>query len=68
MSKRLSLITFSVLIASQTVTFSQTKPTAATYITDEEVKAVNATPGVDRTIRVIDIGNEHFTDPPRTAR
>jgi hypothetical protein len=60
MSRTLSMIALSVLIASQTVTFSQTKPTAATYITDEEVKAVNATPGVDRTIRVVDIGNEHF--------
>src|SRR5205809_7828975 len=39
--------------------FAQT-PKAATYITDEEVKAVNATPGVDRTIRVVDIGNENF--------
>src|SRR2546422_610647 len=29
---------------------------AATYITDEEVKAVNALPGVDRTIKVVDIG------------
>jgi len=36
------------------------RPTAATYITDEEIKAVNATPGVDRTIRVVDIGNENF--------
>ena len=35
-------------------------PRAATYITDEEVKAVNATPGIDRTIRVVDIGNENF--------
>src|SRR2546427_3432115 len=35
-------------------------PKAATYITDEEVKAVNATPGIDRTIRVVDIGNEPF--------
>src|SRR4030095_1364271 len=60
MSRTLSMIALSVLMASQTVTFSQTKPTAATYITDEEVKAVNATPGVDRTIRVVDIGNEHF--------
>jgi outer membrane lipoprotein SlyB len=60
MSRTLSMIALSVLIASQTVTFSQTKPTTATYITDEEVKAVNATPGVDRTIRVVDIGNEHF--------
>src|SRR5438093_2027094 len=39
---------------------AQSKPTAATYITDEEVKTVNATPGVDRTIRVVDIGNENF--------
>jgi hypothetical protein len=39
--------------------FAQT-PKAATYITDEEVKAVNATPGIDRTIRVVDIGNENF--------
>jgi hypothetical protein len=36
------------------------KPTVATYITDEEVKAVNALPGVDRTIRVVDIGPENF--------
>src|ERR1044071_5318198 len=35
-------------------------PRAATYITDEEVKAVNAVPGTDRTIRVVDIGNENF--------
>jgi hypothetical protein len=41
------------------VAFAQT-PKAATYITDEEVKAVNATPGIDRTIRVVDIGNENF--------
>src|SRR6059058_3136065 len=32
----------------------------ATYITDEEVKQVNALPGVDRTIRVVDIGPENF--------
>jgi hypothetical protein len=35
-------------------------PKAATYITDEEVKKVNAQPGVDRTIRVVDIGSENF--------
>ena len=35
-------------------------PKAATYITDDEVKTVNATPGIDRTIRVVDIGNENF--------
>jgi mannose-6-phosphate isomerase-like protein (cupin superfamily) len=35
-------------------------PKAATYITDEEVKTVNATPGIDRTIKVVDIGPENF--------
>jgi mannose-6-phosphate isomerase-like protein (cupin superfamily) len=35
-------------------------PKAATYITDEEIKKVNAEPGIDRTIRVVDIGNENF--------
>jgi hypothetical protein len=45
---------------SPAVLFAQNKPTAATYITDEEVKSVNALPGVDRTIRVVDIGPENF--------
>lgn len=49
-----------LVVAGQAITLSQSKPTAATYITDEEVKAVNATPGIDRTIRVVDIGNENF--------
>ena len=39
---------------------SAQKPTAATYITDEEVKKVNATPGVDRQIRVVDVGDLNF--------
>src|SRR4029450_7226795 len=39
---------------------SAQKPTAATYITDEEVKKVNSTPGVDRQIRVVDIGDQNF--------
>ena len=49
-------------IISPVVGFAQSgmKPTAATYITDEEVKTVNALPGVDRTIRVVDIGPENF--------
>jgi hypothetical protein len=41
------------------VAFAQS-PKAATYITDEEVKKVNSQPGVDHTIRVVDIGNEHL--------
>jgi len=53
------LITIALALAPA-VAFAQT-PKAATYITDEEVKAVNATPGVDRTIRVVDIGHENFS-------
>ncbi len=48
------------LALAPAVGLAQMKPTAATYITDEEVKEVNATPGVDRQIRVVDIGNENF--------
>jgi hypothetical protein len=47
-------------IVAPVVGFAQSKPTSATYITDEDVKAVNALPGVDRTIRVVDIGPENF--------
>jgi hypothetical protein len=41
------------------VAFAQS-PRAATYITDEEVKKVNSQPGIDHTIRVVDIGTEHL--------
>lgn len=34
-------------------------PKGATYITDEEIKKVNTLPGVDRQIRVVDVGNEN---------
>jgi hypothetical protein len=60
MSSRAVVIVATLVVASQAMAVAQSKPTAATYITDEEVKAVNATPGVDRTIRVVDIGNENF--------
>ena len=40
----------------------------ATYITDEEVKQVNALPGVDRTIKVVDIGNGKFRGRHRAPR
>jgi mannose-6-phosphate isomerase-like protein (cupin superfamily) len=48
------------LIASPAIGVAQSKPTAATYITAEEVTKVNSQPGVDRTIRVMDIGDQHF--------
>ena len=55
-----SLRGFAALLAIIPATALAQAPKAATYITDEEVKAVNATPGIDRTIRVVDIGNENF--------
>jgi mannose-6-phosphate isomerase-like protein (cupin superfamily) len=48
-----------VPFAMKTSAQQASKP--ATYITKAEVDAVNATPGVDRTIRVVDIGNEHYS-------
>src|SRR5215813_13596860 len=56
---RRGILIAAVLAFAPAVGFAQT-PKAATYITDEEVKAVNATPGIDRTIRIVDIGNENF--------
>ena len=48
-----------VIILWPAAAFAQA-PKAATYITDEEIKTVNSQPGIDRTIRVVDIGNEHL--------
>jgi mannose-6-phosphate isomerase-like protein (cupin superfamily) len=50
-------------VLSPVVAFTQArqKPTAAYYITAEEVQTVNKTPGVDRTIQVMDIGDQHFS-------
>jgi mannose-6-phosphate isomerase-like protein (cupin superfamily) len=39
---------------------SAQSPKAATYITGEEIKTVNRSPGIDHTIRVVDIGNENL--------
>ena len=48
-----------IAICASAVAHAQS-PKAATYITDEEVKKVNALPGVDRQIRVVDIGSENL--------
>ena len=41
---------------------AKTKLTTATYITKEEVDVVNRQgPGIDRNIKVVDIGHENFT-------
>jgi mannose-6-phosphate isomerase-like protein (cupin superfamily) len=58
---RTILATFAVVAALAPADVrAQTAPKTATYITDEEVKTVNREPGIDHTIRVVDIGNEHF--------
>jgi mannose-6-phosphate isomerase-like protein (cupin superfamily) len=44
-----------LVIALSTIAFAQA-PRTATYITDEQVKAVNASPGVDRQLVSVDIG------------
>ena len=50
------------LVLSPAVGFAQkSKPTAAYYITKEQIDTVNKTPGVDRTIEVMDIGDQHFS-------
>lgn len=57
MKKMLELAVFgSVSIVAPITLAAQTPLTAAVYITDEEVQAVNATPGVDRQIRIMDLG------------
>ena len=53
------IATVVIAFSAPVVTFAQS-PKAATYITDEEVKKVNTLPGIDRQIRVVDIGNENL--------
>src|SRR6266705_1192426 len=53
------------VVLSPALVFTQggkTKPTTATYITKEEVDIVNSQgQGLDRNIKVVDIGHENFT-------
>ena len=50
-----------VLAGSATAAFAQTPAKAATYITKEQVDAVNATTGVDRTLQIWDLGKVQFS-------
>jgi mannose-6-phosphate isomerase-like protein (cupin superfamily) len=54
------LIAVTPLLAAAPGLAEQAKPDKATYITKEEVEAVNRTPGSDRNIKVVDIGYENF--------
>lgn len=49
-----------VLSACAAETPRDSHPTEATHITREEIERVNAAPGTDRNIRVVDIGHENF--------
>jgi hypothetical protein len=51
-----SLLAVSAVVVSSATCALAQAPSAATYITDEQVKAVNATPGIDRQIVSVDIG------------
>ena len=51
--------TLVIALSAPVATYAQS-PKTATYITDEDVKKVNTLPGVDRQIRVVDIGNENL--------
>src|SRR5690349_16499713 len=50
-----SVFALAALLIFSATLFVQS-PKAATYITDEQVKAINALPGVDRQIVSVDIG------------
>jgi mannose-6-phosphate isomerase-like protein (cupin superfamily) len=56
----LSLFAVPFILAPAVMLAQSVASKGATYITDEEVKQVNALPGIDRTIRVVDIGPENF--------
>ena len=49
-----------VLIAVGSVVGQSASSKPATYITKEEIDIVNKQPGVDRQIKVVDIGHENF--------
>jgi len=55
MKKPISCIGIAFTVLVTTVASAQS-PNAATYITDEQIKAINALPGVDRQIVSVDIG------------
>lgn len=55
MNKSVLVASAALLVSWSSVTLAQS-PKAATYITDEQVKAINAGPGVDRQIVSVDIG------------
>ena len=61
MTRSTALLLASICLVAAAPGTAQSRPDRATYITAEEVKAVEkAAPSGDRNIRVVDIGNENF--------
>ena len=56
------LVGVAVSVGAVSIVLAQekTKPTAATFISDAEIKKVAALKAGDRTIKVVDIGNENL--------
>ena len=57
--RTIRMAVIAMAVGAPAISYAQS-PKAATYITDEEVKKVNTLPGIDRQIRVVDIGNENL--------
>lgn len=55
MKQPFSIVCAALVVAAPSAVWAQS-PKAATYITDEQVKKINAGPGVDRQIVSVDIG------------
>src|SRR5713226_4491022 len=55
MKKRVAVMSVTLLLVFSAIAIAQA-PKGATYITDAQVKAVNALPGVDRQLVSVDIG------------
>ena len=49
------------VFALQSIMFGQGPPKSATYLTKEQIDAVNKTPGVDRTLMVWDLGKIQYS-------
>src|SRR6185295_6528475 len=69
------VVVLAIALSGPAMAYAQS-PKAATLITDEEIKKVNTLPGVDRQIRVVDVGSENVavgvvhrgpTTPPAAA-
>ena len=56
---KMRILAAALITCAPVVSLAQ-QPKAATYISDEEVKSINASPGVDRQIVNVDIGKSNL--------